>query len=250
ARRIARAGMNAYDPFAFERRESAVLAECGSILIRHRKLETVVLRRIAERCGQPQPSMHLGVALGVLEEARSVRVLSRGIVETGRHARAEQRGERVAHASAAVHLERKIERCFPHRSPETLAGDCAERPFVGPGKSREEKQRVEQAPEALDHPSAFGQPDQLDVRRWIGSPQRTQSRDRAKHVAKAVQSAYDGDSRGAVQVARTSARGADPPRRPVAANIRSSVCNPSRTVPGVFAKAENASIMPRAILAR
>src|SRR5690606_683205 len=113
-----------------------------------------------------------------------------------------------------------------------------------------EKQRVEQAPEALDHPSAFGQPDQLDVRRWIGSPQRTQSRDGAEHVAKAGQSAYDGESLGAVQVARTSAIDADRPGRRVAANIRSSVCNPSRTAPGVFAKAENASIMPRAILAR
>ena len=68
--------------------------------------------------------------------------------------------------------------------------------------------------------------------------------------SEAVQRPYDGDSSRAVQSARTSARGADHPRRPDAASIRSSVCNPSRTVPGVFAKAENASIMPRAILAR
>src|SRR5690606_40078242 len=116
--------MYANEASALESRESAMLAQRGSVLVRHRKLESVVARRIAECLRQGQPSMHLGLALGVREESSAVPLLARGIVETGRRARPEQRRERVADAAAAVHLQREIERRSADRAHETLERRC------------------------------------------------------------------------------------------------------------------------------
>ena len=152
------------------------------------------------------------------DEAIGVRAVLAGLVESRRLARAEQEGDRVADAAAAVHLERQVEPPLLRRREERDDIARVATPLRQPRIAGEGQKIVQVHREALDDGARPRQADQRDGRSRQGSAQGPERRDRCR-ACRPTPAGRAGSRPAAAVACRAGAI--------VPGAVRSSRCSPS-----------------------